>query len=322
MGRMRFHARVILSSLARTGALVSYGQVLIKANEVMTTHNKLAELYRQKITEHWNFYYHTDRWVWVVIRAALRVLPMLVEAAPEIAKEFGAPFFVEEEKAFLPSKDFLRFTFASFRACQCAAAPAYNYWKESEFPANTHRNAYEKALIGTAALAASDAALATVQVSESAFEAASLAGEASVDGRIGYLADAAIDTYLDAVVDALALAFKAADANADLIDHHIQEDIAISKTQTRRETIPLWSESHPMPYTFASHWLQMQTVLLELDPGFQYWIDWYEARLRGDPIVWEDIREQIQLKNEQLKQEPAVINAYLLSLARKAAVRH
>ncbi|CAK0771649.1 hypothetical protein CCP3SC15_4390001 [Gammaproteobacteria bacterium] len=57
----------------------------------------------------------------------------------------------------------------------------------------------------------------------------------------------------------------------------------------------------------------------DLDPGFEYWISWYEARLRGDPLVGEELRDQILLPEEILKQEPTAINAYLLKLSRRQA---
>jgi signal recognition particle receptor subunit beta len=55
--------------------------------------------------------------------------------------------------------------------------------------------------------------------------------------------------------------------------------------------------------------------LLACNAGFEYWVDWYEARLRGEPVPeWEAIQGQILLPEEVLAQGSGRINAYLLDL--------
>ncbi len=53
--------------------------------------------------------------------------------------------------------------------------------------------------------------------------------------------------------------------------------------------------------------------------GFDYWADWYEARLRGEPLDKEIAIASCLLPDEILAGSPAEINSYLKSLQNKSA---
>jgi hypothetical protein len=76
-----------------------------------------------------------------------------------------------------------------------------------------------------------------------------------------------------------------------------------------------------MPDSLKANWIHLQDLMSELHASFKYWIDWYEARLQGEPLEWEKIRDQILLPKEILSQDPAAINAYLIKLSPYQAVR-
>lgn len=60
--------------------------------------------------------------------------------------------------------------------------------------------------------------------------------------------------------------------------------------------------------------------LKKLGNGFDYWADWYAARLHGEPLDEDLARKICLLPEEILAQSPAEINAYLKSLSHAASL--
>lgn len=62
-----------------------------------------------------------------------------------------------------------------------------------------------------------------------------------------------------------------------------------------------------------------KSTILNLNAGFEFWLDWYEARLKGEPLdlVWQRQSRQIPPAIEE--QGVAAINAYLQSLQKRIA---
>ncbi|WP_082409921.1 COR domain-containing protein [Methylomonas koyamae] len=98
----------------------------------------------------------------------------------------------------------------------------------------------------------------------------------------------------------------------------ISHDLKLADQTKSLSNQPLWPDTSLRPRRDIQFWQELQKKWLELDTSYQYWIDWYEARLRGEPVVWQEVRDQILLTEEQLRQKPEAINAYLLKLAQSA----
>ena len=80
---------------------------------------------------------------------------------------------------------------------------------------------------------------------------------------------------------------------------------------------PLWPDG--IPDEIAERWEILKMDFRSLDAGFEIWADWYEARLRGDPLDMEVEEKWTFLSDIQLSQSPAEINAYLKSLLKGEA---
>jgi small GTP-binding protein len=80
---------------------------------------------------------------------------------------------------------------------------------------------------------------------------------------------------------------------------------------------PLWPTEAP-PGWYAL-WERMQADLRSLDAGFEIWIDWYNARLRGYALDLETEEKWALLSPSRQTQSPAEINAYLKSLLKGEA---
>lgn len=251
----------------------------------------------------------------VAARAAMRVLPVLAEIADVTP---GSPWFVIDKKIKGPSReDSIRLIFHAFRACQWSAAV----------------NATDDA----AAYVTAGPAYAAVQVNADTLTVFAVSAIAAVNAYTAALAAATAAIYATALdassADRADTTAKAADAAARSADisrlggiGRFLSSLAVDlkeityKYKADLSSLPLWSSATAMPEFFESYWDALKRLMRCLDPGFEYWIDWYEARLRGEPLVWEEIRDQVLLTDEQLKQEPEAINAYLLKLARTKKV--
>lgn len=253
--------------------------------------------------------------VMVAARAAMRVLPILAEIAPAISglsdHHFGktAGEFSRETSTHL--------IFSVFRACQCAAVAVNTY---AEAAATTAYAAhawasfrdYPYTIVGACTYAY-------------AIAAARYAAHSAIDAVTDAASEEAARAYAYAAVAAKSAAVdKAArEAKTDKIDpflSFLSADLNVLSNQAELSSLPLWLPAEAMPDLFKSCWDILQSLMISLDPGFEYWIDWYEARLHGEPLIWEEIRDQILLTEEQLKQEPEAINAYLLKLAKRPRV--
>jgi GTPase SAR1 family protein len=79
---------------------------------------------------------------------------------------------------------------------------------------------------------------------------------------------------------------------------------------------PLWL-APPAPW--VEKLAQFQTDARALDEGFEFWLDWYDSRCRGDAVDVELLRQRVFLPEVITNQSPKEINAYLASLTRRVA---
>ncbi len=68
-------------------------------------------------------------------------------------------------------------------------------------------------------------------------------------------------------------------------------------------------------------WKKFSDVARTLNVGFDIWSLWYEARVRGDAITFEDARIWVEYPKEVEAQGPAAINAYIASQVKRKATQ-
>jgi hypothetical protein len=116
----------------------------------------------------------------------------------------------------------------------------------------------------------------------------------------------------DVVADAINTANRT--QNEKRFEYLVYNDIEFANYEDISIQIrPLWPNG-AMPDDIAVLWSKLKTGS-NSDPSFQYWIKWYEARLKGNPIIWDDItQQQVCLTTGQLKATPSEVNLYLWKL--------
>jgi hypothetical protein len=196
---------------------------------------------------------------------------------------------------------------------------------------------------GTAAARATAyAAAATASVSARA-DAASAAVNAAITAVAA--ARVAAETAADATVDAAAVASDAADAAAhaatDAAKHAATDDVARASRAAARANAafykvysgdaqavhdgmntqdlaraPLWPNAMGgMPDELHQQWFSLQNTLTNRDEGWDVWIKWYDARLKGKPR--DEKKESAfvtALTEKEWKQEPKAINAKITDI--------
>lgn len=102
----------------------------------------------------------------------------------------------------------------------------------------------------------------------------------------------------------------AVDATVAAADAAALEDVGSPLTLAAR---PLWPVEQPEEV--AEHWQTLKAHLLSFpDEDWVVWTDWYEARLRGDPINWELEHAKARIPDEIWEQGPKAANAEIRRL--------
>lgn len=234
-------------------------------------------------------------------RAALRVSPeigpALVDKAPERRRDIVLPVFRATAAAWLaaagPShgaENQLRdIASAAYAAANRASSPAYAY-ANAAYAA--HAAAYAAAAYPSFALAAYYAA----------------AGEASADEATAYTHTA------DATACA---AHVAADDDAACAAAAYAADAASAADPEALARRPLWPGETPA--WAQREWSALRDHLLAADEGWEVWTDWYEARLRGDPVDVE-LETRRVIEPTRWDDGPAAVNAEITAIIADHAV--
>jgi GTPase SAR1 family protein len=97
-------------------------------------------------------------------------------------------------------------------------------------------------------------------------------------------------------------------------DLNLENDLNILRKKGAKALIqsPLW-----LPQTLTK-WTQQlthfQAAVTDLSNGFDFWLDWYAARCRGDEIDVDQLKARVFLPEAITSQSPQLINAYLTSI--------
>lgn len=229
-------------------------------------------------------------------RVALRVLPLLARKRQMGQDVFG--FWRREER---PAH-----LFAVFAACNVAVLAGCG----------------EKDLVAVAKEAIRAAAHAANIPDIAANANANAAGYAA---STAYTTYTTYSTYTTATAinaaDAAAFAFAAADDDKYDIVGSVNADVAIliSKKYSTIQflTLPLWPNG--LPEHFQLFLQDLAVAAKALDPGFSYWLDFYQDRLDGKAPDIAMLRQAALLPESIRSQGAAQINAYLLQLRDKTA---
>jgi hypothetical protein len=242
-------------------------------------------------------------------RAALRVLPVVQLAEREgFLDNIVLPVFRATAVSWAASR------FSSHQTDLSAAADAAKIFNSARFFTNTGNastiavKAASRAATTTAtspSASTTAATLATVTVGEAA-EAAHSAGFSS-----GYV------HYSVAIADreAAASAFwSAVSIDATRLEEGVTASIIASS--------PLWPQPQSLPDRLRFLWEGLQAELLVAKQGWEVWTDWYEARLRGDPVMENLEIGRATISNEIWNRGPAQVNAEIKGLIEKHEPRH
>ncbi len=175
----------------------------------------------------------------------------------------------------------------------------------------------------------SDMSLAAAEVGDAANDGVTYAAK---DASCAY---AAVDTAINAAYAAYAadVVYASASAYAFTEAVHFVADSAdtaydanLSAEKIFEDLILLEKLQYVGPYldrSFGNIGESKDVFLLQLrkweNDGFDYWADWYESRLSGDPLDEQLTKSSCLLSKEILSQSPKAINFYLKSLSDKSA---
>jgi GTPase SAR1 family protein len=128
---------------------------------------------------------------------------------------------------------------------------------------------------------------------------------------VGYAVSSAVRAYEAVAADA------AEDAYGDIIKYlklSGVSDLSFLRNNGVKKLLesPLWPLGSPP--AFIEQLSRFQTAVRWLASGFDLWLDWYDARCRGDAIDVKQLEARVFLPASISDQSPQVINAYLTSL--------
>jgi len=153
-----------------------------------------------------------------------------------------------------------------------------------------------------------DAALTAVHTATAAIDAALTAANSSPTNTAIMAARASV-------------AARAATAPTDAADANADAAMADSLTSVELSRRPLWPEG--MPEKIRNDWSTLRSTLLDLDPGWSVWTDWYEDRLLGadDPLsrpLIESLEvERALIPDAEWEKGPAHVNSLIAEIEAK-----
>lgn len=257
----------------------------------------------------------------VAVRAALRVAPLLV-FDPKLVEDIDRDTKDGARQLALLTTSFAAMA-APWVACTCPAPGAER--ASVTFRAGTSHAFRAESAAGSASRALSFTASFTAS---HAFHAASAALSAS---RAALLTAsvASADFAAASVASAVSAASHAARQDA------LTADLAALRDGQAAQSLaatPLWQNApsraaravweHAPPEELADAWTRMRTLLLQREgEHWEVWIDWYEARLRGDPPRCDLEIARVEALTEDILKDPIATNRALAAVEALFAAR-
>ena len=250
----------------------------------------------------------------LAVRAAMRVLPATD----------GALWF-------WPAGDRARFMLV---VCRCLQFSAFvcSVGNEEAAP-ETDQQTRDTADAASAALESQgdSAAAVSARIAITAVFSATAAMDAYAAGA-GDTADASVATAVDVALSSFSLLTAGSDGGDDAAVDAFSLDVAgvrpssfLDRLLGRPDDSAWWVLGRPLwpkgvPAEAAGLWDVLQKDLRGLDAGFDVWVDWYQARLDGQPWDWE-LERRCALDATGPSWDPATINADLRRLRDGALAR-
>ncbi len=233
----------------------------------------------------------------IAARAALRVLPLVVEFSSEDWEARSATIVLPMFRAIATSWFVGRWPKQELVGLRSAIARSARFAADSA---------------AFASVSAASTVRSTASAAESAASAADSAASAArtaADSSVRYPADSAIRSASLSVE--LSVSWQEIFADADRLD----------EAQASRDLMrfPLWSGGAPLGL-LADRWRTLKHALLALDTNWQVWTDWYDDRLRGfdnsgsRPLIEGLERARVLIPNEDWDKGPKHVNALIAEL--------
>lgn len=103
--------------------------------------------------------------------------------------------------------------------------------------------------------------------------------------------------------------------DADVIEAGLQAGAKASDVAATLARRSLWLEGEEgVSLWVAENWPRLKKALFAIGEDWQVWTDWYEARLRGNPVNEALEIARVLIPNEVWEQGPAVVNLRILDL--------
>ncbi|MGZ8174832.1 MULTISPECIES: COR domain-containing protein [Methylobacter] len=251
-----------------------------------------------------------DQCVVFAVRAAMRVLPLLVARKKTTSKAFW--FWKPEDKAKYLLDVYLAYS-SSIERILVKSSDASYYSSTADFAANRVRDAYiarnTRTNVVYAAYAAADAATAAkanaatrgrgrsvYTTNANTANAAWVAAQATVLAAAAVHTDTAITQEIEADLEAL---------------NHVPAEALLMQ--------PLWSKTVPRVWQRCLE--RFKNDALSLEAGFEVWLDWYEDRLEGKPIDLDLLKNWNRVPVEIASQGAEKVNAYFKNLQDETATQ-
>ena len=229
-------------------------------------------------------------------RCSLRVLPLLVN---DSAQENFSYWHVYDRGDYL-----LALLSAQRYAINVAVANSYKIAADPFVAAAAEAT---RAASGSASAFAVSAAVAYASAS---YDDAAYTAAVSADA-----ADAAVYTNIDFDEKTLEIFKKSIISDLNKIINSVRTD-SVDKKHVISSGVfmysPLWAGE--IPNDWQSLYPYWKRAALDLNEGFDIWVDWYEDRINGVPLDFEQEKKWLSIPSEIREQGAKATNAYFASL--------
>lgn len=224
-------------------------------------------------------------------RCSLRVLPLLID---DNAQE-GFSYWDKQSCG-----NYLLGILTAQRYAINARADAYTAYVKAAYAARATTTKYTTVRAATAiATAAANAAYATISYSTGRVAATARAAYAAANAANIEMADIAITLDLENI-----------SSSTSFQKRLISQENKISAVAF--VSSPLWLDG--IPDNWQHLYQRWKQAVLDLDEGFEHWVDWYEDRINGVPLDPKIEAQWFSIPNEIEDQGAKATNAYFFSL--------
>jgi hypothetical protein len=262
----------------------------------------------------------------LTLRAAMRYLPMVaISQDQNDAKPIGS---VPKQVIAEPLQDTAKI-FRTFHTCQVCLfvnwLASSSIDKETIFEATIANNPHHAAKFTHAAVLLAIHHMEGLPAILALAKATAAASGGATTAALSAAGEPTPRTLAEAAASAASAAVSVAEhpphareLAAEIASLRLSDDER-DATRLREQTVrllsaPLWPRGIPPEVEVT--WRRLRGEMLELNAGFELWIEWYQKRLQGVPLNITIEKTWATLSDAWLSLDPADINAYLQGLAK------